>query len=83
MYSRLEAYHCGCYPLVPDRLAYPEIYDPKCLYTDNNDLYKRLRGFCRSPYIVNDQWKKLKIDLCQFSTDQILPLFDEFFTGNK
>ena len=43
----LEALYCRCYPVLPDRLVYPE-YVPsdrrkKNLYTSERDLYRKLR----------------------------------------
>jgi len=44
--SVVEAVYCGCFPLLPRRLAYPEIipppYFPECYYTDRADLTERL-----------------------------------------
>jgi glycosyltransferase involved in cell wall biosynthesis len=33
----LEATACGCYPLVPDRLAYPELFPDACRYASYPD----------------------------------------------
>jgi hypothetical protein len=33
-----EAVLCGCLPLVPDRLSYPELYLPEFIYTDEDQL---------------------------------------------
>ena len=51
--AMLEAAASGCLPLVPNRLVYPEIYprDP-CIYSTDNQLYKKLKSFCRTPDLV-------------------------------
>ncbi len=46
--SVVEAVYCGCYPLLPRRLSYPEIFPPeecaKHFYTDSEDLNRRLHN---------------------------------------
>ena len=41
--AMVEASYAGCLPLVPDRLAYPDIYPPQFRYRDVDDLARRLR----------------------------------------
>ncbi len=45
--SILEAIHCGTFPVLPDRLSYPELLPQKawkrCLYSDRAGLLERLR----------------------------------------
>jgi glycosyltransferase involved in cell wall biosynthesis len=41
--AMVEASYAGCFPLVPDRLAYREIYRPRFRYTDVSELTARLR----------------------------------------
>ncbi len=42
--AMIEACYAGCTPLVPDRLAYPEIYPPECRYRTAAELVARLRA---------------------------------------
>lgn len=41
--AMIESAYAGCYPLVPDRLAYPGIYPPQFRYADQAQLVSRLR----------------------------------------
>jgi glycosyltransferase involved in cell wall biosynthesis len=40
----MEAAYAGCYPLVPDRLAYPELYPAGMRYGSSDELEARLRS---------------------------------------
>jgi glycosyltransferase involved in cell wall biosynthesis len=42
--AMLEAAYAGCYPLVPDRLAYPELYPVAMRYGSPDALLARLRS---------------------------------------
>lgn len=47
--SCLEAMHCGCHPLLPDRLNYPNLVDQDFLYGSDNDLADRLAALLEHP----------------------------------
>ena len=47
--SVLEATHAGVYPLVPDRLSYPELFPKEFRFTDSDELVSRLRAMCADP----------------------------------
>jgi glycosyltransferase involved in cell wall biosynthesis len=44
--SVIEAIYCGCFPLLPERLAFPELFPfeirPSCFYEGFDDLVRRL-----------------------------------------
>ncbi len=42
--AMIEAAYAGCRPLVPDRLAYPEVYPEEYRYGDTEELVARLRS---------------------------------------
>ena len=42
--AMIEACYAGCAPVVPDRLAYPEIYPPEWRYATQEQLVARLWG---------------------------------------
>ena len=41
--AMIEACYAGCVPLVPDRLAYPELYPAEARYRSGQELAERLR----------------------------------------
>ena len=45
--SMMEATWLGCYPLLPNRLVYPEFYPQECLYNTEQQLFKRLAKMCK------------------------------------
>ena len=65
--AMLEATYLGCYPLVPDRLVYPEIYPAECIYRTEAQLAKRLKQFIRCPGAARR--KSVAIDFSKFSAD--------------
>lgn len=42
--AMIEACYAGCAPVVPDRLAYPELYPAETRYASHDELVARLRG---------------------------------------
>lgn len=72
---RIEAVSCGCYPLVPNRLVYVEIYPKECLYNDEIDLYERLEYYCKHPDESIRRRNELKINLEQYSVENLLPKY--------
>lgn len=58
----IEAIRAGCRPLLPDRLAYPELYDEQYLYKEKG-LYGALKE------CIAEQ-KTLSMSACRHMTDQ-------------
>lgn len=46
--AMMEASYCGCYPVVPDRLAYPELYDERFRYRSVDELAAMLASLVRT-----------------------------------
>lgn len=77
--SMMEATMYGCYPLLPNRLVYPELFPKECLYATEVQLLKRLRTFCKRPDLAK-QWRQ-ELDVHCYTeenlVDQYLDLFSE------
>lgn len=71
--NSLEATYCGCLPLVPNRLVYPEIYPKSCLYGSCDDLFERLKDFCLTPTAATVARNFHQIDLRKYSASNLLP----------
>jgi len=60
----VEAAICGCYPLVPQRLVYPEIFvgclegEETVCYRTDQQMFKTLKEFCIKPYLPKIKWTK-------------------------
>jgi glycosyltransferase involved in cell wall biosynthesis len=46
--AMIEACYAGCTPLVPDRLAYPELYPSEFRFANSDELVARMRGHIMS-----------------------------------
>ncbi|QQP51851.1 Glycosyltransferase-like domain-containing protein 1-like [Caligus rogercresseyi] len=72
----MEAAYLGCYPLVPNRLVYPELYPKQCLYSTDNQLYKRLKNFCKRPHLARE---KVDIDFDKYDATCLRPKYQSLF----
>ena len=66
--AMLEGVYLGCYPLVPNRLVYPELYPSECIYNTDAQLFKRLKKFAQNPESLRQE--SLPMDFQRFTFDQ-------------
>ncbi|MFN3981979.1 MAG: DUF3524 domain-containing protein [Caldilinea sp.] len=70
--SVLEAIAAGAFPLLPNRLSYPELIPselhPACLYNDENDLFAKAAARLRSPRLASPSLRRSVIDRFDWTT---------------
>ena len=87
--SVVEAVRYGCFPLLPDRLSYPELipekYHSTSIYKDEKDLSKKLTDVllnCHEKNIRNTI-SNLTGVFAGFSWQLVCEKFDVFFSEQK
>lgn len=75
--AMLEAAYCGCLPVAPNKLVYPEIYPDNSLYNTSNQLIKMLYNWCKNrPLFERDRaifYENFNFD--KYSSVQLVPKF--------
>ena len=67
----LEAVAAGCRPLLPAALSYPELFPPKYLYRDEDQLRSELRNLCDSIDEVRTQNHSVLVQ--PYLAEQLIP----------
>ena len=71
--AMLEACRSGCVPLVPDRLAYTELYpNEQHKYRTRAQLFKKLKEYCQNPDYVRNKAPKQDTNSFQWENNQNL-----------
>ena len=78
--SVIEAVSCGAYPLLPRRLAYPELFPDsnhtQFFYTDFDDLVAKLTALCSG-----DEWRTPRVELIdhvsRYDWSKMAPVYDD------
>lgn len=76
----VEAVYCGCFPVLPRRLAYPELlpgrYHATCIYDGFDDLVARLRWALTHPVEARDAAQGLDAAVARFDWQVMAPQYD-------
>jgi len=79
----IEAILSGCRPILPKRLSYPEIipleFHSDCLYTDKNDLEKKLKSALKEKKLFKQ--KRLIDRMSGLCWDTIIKEYDSLFNN--
>ena len=75
----MEAAILGCYPLCPNRLAYPEYLPEKCLYNTPSQAVKFLANACRNATAFRK--RSPTVDLEQFTFNSLSARYEKLL-GN-
>ena len=87
----VEALYCGCFPVLPRRLSYPELvpdaYHDLCLYDGFDDLVARLRWALSLPDTLTETARDLQQSAARFDWRYQAPAYDavlaELCAGNS
>ncbi|KAH8388735.1 hypothetical protein KR200_006339 [Drosophila serrata] len=82
--AMLEATYCGCYPIAPNKLVYPEIYPKENLYNTSNALIKMLANLCRNPRVFRTRRDKFfeMFSFNPYSAEHLLPIYLDKIKGD-
>jgi glycosyltransferase involved in cell wall biosynthesis len=77
--SVVEAIYCGCFPLLPRRLSYPELipakYHDLCFYHDFDDLVDRLESAIQ--HVGQISYTSLRDAVARFDWGELAPVYDD------
>lgn len=78
---RLEAAFCGCMPIAPNKLVYPEIYPADNLYNTSNQLIKALYNWCKNPSVFQKHRETFfeSFSFDRFDSSTLIPSYLEKF----
>ncbi|XP_017030817.1 tRNA-queuosine alpha-mannosyltransferase [Drosophila kikkawai] len=81
--AMLEATYCGCYPIAPNKLVYPEIYPKENLYNTGKSLIKMLANLCRNPSVFCKRRDKFfeMFSFAPYSAEHLLPIYVDKIKG--
>ena len=78
--SVVEAIRCGCRPLLPRRLSYPELlpeeFHDACLYDDCDDLARRLHALLSRPASIVERRGALAATMGRHAWASVIDSFD-------
>jgi glycosyltransferase involved in cell wall biosynthesis len=81
--SIIEAIYCQTFPLLPDRLSYPELlpseFHKACLFQDQADLIHKLSKALKRPNQTLATALKLAPHFEKYDWHTIAPVYDQFF----
>jgi glycosyltransferase involved in cell wall biosynthesis len=81
--ATVEACYCGSYPILPNRLAYPELipqeHHPDCLYDDFEGLLSRLRRALGS--MEETRAFSVQEEMSRFDWHQLAPDYDRLLAN--
>jgi glycosyltransferase involved in cell wall biosynthesis len=79
--SAIEAMALGCLPLLPDRLAYPEIlpeeFHDQCLYKNRHDLREKLTHILADFHAFDETRKTIARKMRPFLWENVINAYDE------
>ena len=81
--SVVEAAYCGCMPLLPRRLSYPEIIPedqfPECFYDDADDLFEKLKIRLQTPRYEKQDLLREHVE--QYDWRRMSGVYDDVLEG--
>jgi glycosyltransferase involved in cell wall biosynthesis len=79
--SIVEAVRCGCYPLLPNNLSYPELipekYHTDCLYNSQEELVEKLITVLANPGGYTDKRRGLASHMEKYSWELVIDKYDK------